>query len=800
MKKVLIFRLSSLGDVVLSTAALSVPRLAPGADGKFVDWVVSAEFAPLLEGHPGIRRVIPFDRKGGLGAWLELCRALFKEGYGEVIDLHSSLRTRLARLLFFVWTRSRSAEKVEWRALPKQHWRLYGMYCLKVLWPKAFRPTPLVERLARTAGGTGKERPELSHLVDAEELDRLRIGELSQGKATLCVMPGARWPGKQWSPRRFLDVIRRVSAYPIVLGTERDEASLWLAGALAHEKIPHFVAWGEHASFRRTAALLSTSQLYLGSDTGLAHLAEAVGARSITLFGPTVPAMGFGPWREKSRAVGASLWCRPCGKDGRFCFRLSKRHLCQSLLMPEDVLIALGLQALPGKPPEERVLPRLVSPALSRTWLGRVYLWILLHVLWRWVLPRKFSRHRIDSRFGPRSLGEGETHAAGVPIRRCWFHAASAGELESLWTVILKASRIFDEVLVTGFSESVGERLHRLNAALAQSGKPARWVGYSPCEGEWHEALLAVKPALFVTAKYEAWPELWMSLAEQRIPLAIVGAQSRRSLKVAKWACRALGGKLPELHLLTARTEEGAPLEQLFPDAEVKSTGDPRWDRVQSRAAAGSARARELVGLFEGWPRPWGVLGQIWDEDLKAWASELKGVRGTLWIVPHKIDGPQIASLEELLTEAGVSALRTSKLVGPERVPHRENCVILGDELGFLSELYSAVDWAYVGGGFTAGIHSTIEPAIHGIPLASGPKNAGNFPEIAELRQTGQLRIVNGVKEIRDWHAYALSVAQATGAEASAGPDAWKQQALSRLGSTDRVMQALAAAAKIVVR
>src|SRR5262245_39688011 len=103
MKRVLIFRLSSLGDVVLSTAALSVARLAPLEEGPFVDWVVSTEFTQLLEGHPAVRKVIPFDRKGGLPAWLKLCQELYAEGYAEVIDLHSSLRTALARLLFFIW-------------------------------------------------------------------------------------------------------------------------------------------------------------------------------------------------------------------------------------------------------------------------------------------------------------------------------------------------------------------------------------------------------------------------------------------------------------------------------------------------------------------------------------------------------------------------------------------------------------------------------------------------------------------------------------------------------------------------
>src|SRR4051794_38130186 len=127
MKKVLILRLSSLGDVVLSTAALEVARLAPGPEGPFVDWVVSSQLAPLLEGHRALRRVIPFNRKGGLPAWLALCQELFVEGYSEVIDLHSSVRTALARLLFFVWGHTRGNGPESWSSLPKQRLRLYGM-------------------------------------------------------------------------------------------------------------------------------------------------------------------------------------------------------------------------------------------------------------------------------------------------------------------------------------------------------------------------------------------------------------------------------------------------------------------------------------------------------------------------------------------------------------------------------------------------------------------------------------------------------------------------------------------------
>jgi 3-deoxy-D-manno-octulosonic-acid transferase len=595
-------------------------------------------------------------------------------------------------------------------------------------------------------------------------------------------MPSARWPGKQWPVSRFVDVIQSLGAFPIVLGTGKDAASVELVSRLKTAGIPHFAAWATgdgNPSLKRTASLLSHAQVYLGCDTGLGHLAEAVGARAITLFGPTTPALGFGPWRERSRAVEPSLWCRPCGKDGRFCFRPVRRYHCQTLLKPEQVL-----EAIKGGPHH-------LGMPLAKNFLGRFYAWLLEHLVHPWILPRKFSQHRLEHRLKPEVL----KIESATQEKTAWFHAASAGELESLWTVILKASQVFDSILVTGFSESIGERLQRLNASLAESARSVKWIGYSPCEGEWYESLKAARPSLFVTAKYEAWPELWLSLADLGIPLAIVGAQSRPSLKIAKLACAALGGEVPELHLLTARPKEGEQLEVLFPGARIRPTGDPRWDRVQQRAQGGSARARELVGTFQKWPRPWGVLGQVWEDDLKVWAAELSRVQGTLWVVPHRVDATHVEGLEKILTRAGLTVLRTSRLTGPELVARQPQTVILGDELGFLSELYAAVDWAYIGGGFTAGVHSTIEPAIHGIPLAAGPKNASKFPEIAELVDTGQLRLLSGAREVREWHAYALSVARSQAEGAPAEP--WRRQALERLGSTDRVMQALAEAAHL---
>jgi len=106
---------------------------------------------------------------------------------------------------------------------------------------------------------------------------------------------------------------------------------------------------------------------------------------------------------------------------------------------------------------------------------------------------------------------------------------------------------------------------------------------------------------------------------------------------------------------------------------------------------------------------------------------------------------------------------------------------ILVDEMGFLSELYSAADWAYVGGGFGKGIHNTIEPAIYGIPIFCGPAKNHRFPEIEYLRELGQLVVLKSSEDV-----VQLRNAVTRGHYHST-KSVWKESAHRKMGAAARI-------------
>jgi 3-deoxy-D-manno-octulosonic-acid transferase len=298
-----------------------------------------------------------------------------------------------------------------------------------------------------------------------------------------------------------------------------------------------------------------------------------------------------------------------------------------------------------------------------------------------------------------------------------WFHAASVGEGLQAESVLrhLRGLRPACQMIYTHFSPSAEALARRLDVDIAD---------YLPYDlPETMDRLLAsLEPDLLVFSKLDVWPELSTRAATTGAQVAMVAATVSPGSARLRWPARRL--LEPGYQVIVAAAaislEDGRRLARLGVPAErIQVLGDPRFDSV-ARRVSGVEPDDPLLRWGEGAPTM--VAGSTWARDeeilLGAFAHVRRSRPGArLILVPHEPTPAHLSALDRQAATVGLSPpARLSDAPGP--VP-----LLVVDRIGVLATLYGSGTMAYVGGGFgTAGLHSVLEPAAWGIPVAFGPR------------------------------------------------------------------------------
>jgi heptosyltransferase-2 len=305
---VLVIRLSSLGDILLTTPVLRLLRAhCPGAQ---IDFLTRATYQDLVGANPCVDRVLLFDPQQGLRQTLDTLR---QKRYDLVVDLHRTLRSRLLCRGLLAQRRLTYAKRTVRRALLAHlGWNtLQAMTSVPELYA-----APL-----RQLGMTAPLPPLEMHLTPASQATmRTYVRQaLPHGveQPLLGLAPGAHWPTKRWPVERFAAVAQELAqaqgAAVVVLGGVEDVA---LAQALCQRlRVPVLDSTGK-LSLMHTAALLQQCHLLLSNDSGLMHMATALRVPVVAIFGPTVQEFGFYPVPARAQVIPAALPCRPCSTKG----------------------------------------------------------------------------------------------------------------------------------------------------------------------------------------------------------------------------------------------------------------------------------------------------------------------------------------------------------------------------------------------------------------------------------------------------------------------------------------------------
>jgi heptosyltransferase-1 len=326
--KALVMRLSSIGDVVHTLPVLAALR----AHGWDVDWMVEPRALPLLDGHPGIHRVIRVPKAGALRP--RMMRAVIHELRGEAYDVALDLQGLWKSA---VWARLSGAQRVvgyaaPWRREPMSSWLIPEQFSL---------PSGIVHvidlnlALLRTLDieAIGWREFPLPNTDAQKQLVEKKLAELGLGPFAI-LNPGGGWPSKLWATDRFGLVARALK--------ERGLASIVTWGPGEERMAKDVVAASGGAAvlafptdLLEYVELARRAQVVVAADTGPLQLACAIGTAVVGIYGPTDPARN-GPFQPDDIVVRRTPLCAPCHR------RRCPLHVgVMKAIQPEEVVRAI---------------------------------------------------------------------------------------------------------------------------------------------------------------------------------------------------------------------------------------------------------------------------------------------------------------------------------------------------------------------------------------------------------------------------------------------------------------------------
>jgi len=322
-RKILLIRLRLIGDVILTTPAIrAIRRAHPDAH---LTYLVEPHAAAAVSGNPHLDAVIVAPLAGGLRRWAvdaRLAVRLRREGFDTVLDFHGGPRSSLLAWLTGAARRigydisGRSWMYTEHAHRPRGHRQRHSVdnqWDLVTRFDPAIpMPTPDADPVEMAA------QPAAAHQV------RTRLMALAGGDAApyIVVHVAAGNEFRRWTEDGFAAVVealladasnRRIilTTAPAQAGAAETVRRLALARGAPDARLVVMC----DLDLAELRSLLAGADLFIGGDSGPAHVAATTTVPMVVIFGPTTPAV-WGPWRPASLAtepvdVGA-LPCRPC--------------------------------------------------------------------------------------------------------------------------------------------------------------------------------------------------------------------------------------------------------------------------------------------------------------------------------------------------------------------------------------------------------------------------------------------------------------------------------------------------------
>lgn len=315
LKKILLIRFSSIGDIVLTTPVVRCLKQQLGAE---LHYLTKRSFRVIVDPNPYIDKVYAIEK--GVG---EVLSELRREGYDAIVDLHRNLRSFQVKL-GLLGVRSYVFDK-----LNLEKWLMvnFGIDRLP--------DRHIVDRYLEAAAPLGirNDNAGLDYFIpEAEEIHPENLASLLRkegwGKAGeegrlanggyIAFAIGAAHATKRLPEDEIIRLCRRLSRPVLLLGGPGDAAT---GERVARAAGGWVLSTCGKLSLHQSASLVRQARLLITHDTGLMHIAAAFRKPILSLWGNTIPEFGMYPYLPEGAPRGRifevrGLSCRPCSKIG----------------------------------------------------------------------------------------------------------------------------------------------------------------------------------------------------------------------------------------------------------------------------------------------------------------------------------------------------------------------------------------------------------------------------------------------------------------------------------------------------
>lgn len=294
--KILVIRLSSMGDIVYTTPIVRCLKLQlPGSE---IHFLTKPAFKYIYDNNPYLDRLHLLKPKLS-----DTVQDIKFENFDYIIDLHNNLRTTLIK-----WQISVKSSTYKKQSLKK--W--LSLKFKKLLFP----PTHLVDRYLETVAFLGVKNDHLPinyYLHQEYHLNKLLPGTYQRGFVAFII--GATHFTKRMPNEKVISICNQIKQPIVLLGGKDVQAN----GDIIAAASPHHIynACGG-ISLDESVFIVSQAEKIIGFDTGLTHIAEAFNKPIVSIWGSTIPELlGVQPYEvSDALVVGIDLYCRPCSKFG----------------------------------------------------------------------------------------------------------------------------------------------------------------------------------------------------------------------------------------------------------------------------------------------------------------------------------------------------------------------------------------------------------------------------------------------------------------------------------------------------